>query len=282
MILIDSNSICHQCKHAIGSLSWEDKKVGVIFGFIRQILILSKLFKTNQFVFVWDSRESLRIKMFPDYKKARRHEKSTEEKEFDHIAYDQFDLIRKEILPEIGFINNYMFEGYEADDLIASIVQTNKKESFVIVSTDEDLYQLLSDQVIMYSTRKKQNYTAINLWKDYKITPKEWGEVKAIAGCSTDGVPGVPHVAEVTASKYLNRKLSRTQKTFETIQNSEELIKRNRTLVVLPLKGTPAISLIPKENLDFKKFMTICSRYGFQSLLNKDTLQQWKEHIFKG
>jgi DNA polymerase-1 len=282
MILIDSNSICHQAKHSMGNLSWEEKEVGVIFGFMRQLLSLSKIFKSNQFVFVWDSQKSIRTKMFPDYKKSRKHEKTPEEKRFDDIAYAQFDTIRKEVLPAIGFINSFLFDGFEADDLIAKITKTYIDREIVIISTDEDLYQLLSKNVSIYSIRKKQVYTEHNLWKDYRIIPKEWAEVKAIGGCSTDCVPGIEHVGEITACKYITKKLAPTQKTYRAIKDGKAIIERNRELVVLPLKGTPDITLLTNETLSLKGFITICQRYGFNSFTKKEELAQWKEHIFKG
>jgi DNA polymerase I len=280
MILVDANSIAHQCKHSLGNLSWNEKKVGVIFGFFNQILSLAKIFDTNRFIFAWDSRKSLRTALFSDYKKQRRYEKSPEEKELDTIAYIQFDTIRQELLPGLGFVNNYMVEGFEADDLIASITFTNPNKEFFIISTDEDLYQLLSDNVRMYSIRKKQFYTNRNLWKEYGITPDEWSEVKSIAGCNTDGVPGVAGVGEKTACLYINRHLNVTHKSYHNIKKSGELIERNRKLVTLPFEGTPEIILSAKNNLSLIAFQDICNRYGFQSFLEQEKYKQWKEFIF--
>ena len=282
MILVDCNSICHTCKHSMGDLSFEEKKVGVIFGFLRQILTLAKLLDTNEFVFAWDSRSSNRIKMFPDYKKARRREKSPEEEELDSLAYAQFDKLRKEILPSIGFLNNFMQEGFEADDIIASVIHNNTAEKISIISTDEDLYQLLSEQVDMYSIKKKQFYTVYNLWKDFRITPAEWIEVKAIAGCSTDGLSGVPGVGEKTACKYLNRVLNPLHKTYRSIKENSELIERNRGLVQLPLVGTLRYPIRINEHLSLGNFIDICNEHGFMSFLGQDTLSKWKEHLFHG
>jgi DNA polymerase-1 len=262
------------------NLSWNDKKVGVIFGFLNQILSLAKIFDTNKFIFAWDSRKSLRAALFPDYKKQRRYEKTSEEKELDAISYIQFDIIRQELLSELGFVNNYMVEGYEADDLIASITFTNPNKEFFIISTDEDLYQLLSDNVRMYSIRKKQFYTNRNLWKEYGITPDEWSEVKSIAGCNTDGVPGVMGVGEKTACLYINRHLNVTHKSYHNIKKSRELIVRNRKLVTLPFEGTPEIVLSAKNNLSLTAFQDICNRYGFQSFLEQEKYKQWKKFIF--
>lgn len=282
MILIDANSVCHQAKHSMGNLSWNDKQVGVIFGFINQLLSLAKVFETNEFVFAWDSRKSLRTELFPDYKKQRRHEKTPDEQKLDTIAYAQFDDLRMVLLPELGFDNSYVVEGCEADDIIASITFTNPDKEFDIISTDEDLYQLLTDKVRIYSIRKKKSYTNKNLWKDYGVTPEEWAEVKAIAGCATDGIPGVEGVGEVTACKYINRHLNVTHKAYRNIRESKDLIERNRTLVTLPIVSTPEIRLKSKDKLSLKKFQDICGRYGFQSFLERDRFKQWKEHVFNG
>lgn len=284
ILLIDANAICHQAKHSMKGFSYDEQEVGVIFGFMRQLLALAKNFQTNKFVFAWDSRKSFRTNMFLKYKEKRKTaEKTKEEKRFDEIAFNQFNIIREEILPELGFCNNFMIDGYEADDIIASIIQKiNGKEEIVIISSDEDLFQLLSETVSMYSTKKKKSYTDKNLWKDYRITPKEWGTVKAIAGCSSDSVPGVPGVGEVTACKYLTKQLPKTHKTYRSIVASKELIEFNKYLVVLPLKGTPIISISSKDSLLVKNFITVSQRYGFNSFTNKENLAQWKEHIFIG
>ena len=282
MILIDSNSICHACKHSMGDLSWEEKKVGVIFGFLRQLLTLSKLLNSNEFVFAWDSRESIRTKMFPDYKKARKREKTEEEKELDDLAYAQFNEIQNKILPAIGFSHSYMQDGYEADDIIASVVFCNPLKDITIISTDEDLYQLLTDGVSMYSIKKKQFYTGGNLWKDYRITPRDWVDVKAIAGCSSDGIPGVPGVGEKTACKYLTRTLGVHLKTYRSIKENEKLIQFNKSLVRLPLEGTKDFVIDTKDKLSLGNFLDICTEYGFKSFLGQEALSKWKEHVFHG
>jgi 5'-3' exonuclease len=138
-----------------------------------------------------------------------------------------------------------------------------------------------SDKVSMYSTKKKKLYTNRNLWKDYGVSPKEWAEVKSIAGCSTDGVPGIEGVAEITAAKYITRRLNIAHKTYRNILSGREIIERNRKLVTLPLEGTPVIKLSIKNDLSSSAFQDICNRYGFQSFLERERYNQWKEFIFR-
>lgn len=282
MIIIDANSICHAAKHSMGNLSWREKETGVIFGFLQQVLSLSRTMGTNEFIFTWDSHVSFRKEIYPDYKKSRKRELKTEdEQRLDDIAYSQFTELRTYVLPKIGFINNFMQEGFEADDLIAKIVQDHSEnvEFFAIVSSDEDLYQLLRKNVYMYSTKKKQSYTINNLWNDYRISPADWAEVKAIGGCTTDCVPGIPGVGEKTAAKYLTRRLNVTSQAYKKIKDNSALIDFNRKLVKLPLAGTPELAF-SRDDLCFENFLVICEQYGFRSFLDEKRRKEWKENIF--
>lgn len=281
MIIIDANGICHAAKYSMGSLSWKEKETGVIFGFLNQLLTVAKTMDSNQFLFTWDSVLSKRKEIFPDYKKSRRTELKTEdEQRLDDVAYKQFSELRQEILPFLGFRNNFISEGFEADDLIASITQHMSADYFAIISSDEDLYQLLRENVYIYSTKKKQSYTIKNLWTDFKIHPPDWAKVKAIGGCSSDGVPGIPGVGEKTAAKYLNKTLPYTGQAYRKIKDNQALIDFNMKLVKLPLEGTPIISKATPDDLCFENFMKTCKYLGFRSYMNETRMQEWKKYIF--
>ena len=280
-LILDSNYLAHMAKHSIKDLSWDGQQVGVIFGFLRRLLDLAKTFKTRHFIFVWDSKYYLRRELFPDYKiKRLAISKTEEERALDAVAYKQFDQLKNEVLPELGFKNNFEQYGYEGDDLIAIIVKSYPEESFTIISADEDLYQLLSDNVVIYSLKKKQAYTKHNLWKDFRIVPKEWAEVKSIAGCSSDEVPGIPGVKNVTASKFVARKLATNTSAYKAIRESTDIITKNRPLVTLPFKGVKAVEFIYNEKLPLKNFKSMCNKFGFRSFLDENQLKQWKQEIF--
>jgi len=243
-----------------------------------QLRKLAKEYDTNQFAFVWDSKKSHREKLFPAYKERRRTgEKTPEEKELDTAAYKQFDLLYEKYLPAIGFVNNFKADGFEGDDLIASIVNTNLNLPFYIVSGDEDLYQLLDEDVSMI--KAKGLYTLLDFQKEYGIDPALWSTVKAIAGCSTDEVPGVRGVGEVTAIKYLKDELTPNLKGYKSITSPEgRAIKaRNMPLVTLPFKGCPDILIIEYSTLSFDGFMNMCIELDFQYFLKKEELSKWKQ-----
>lgn len=279
ILIIDSNYICHLSKYSMKDLSYQEKKVGVIFGFLRQILSLAKVFETNKFIFVWDSKTSLRKEIFPAYKEKRKTNKTEEDLELDSLSYPQFDDLRDTIIPSLGFANNHMQIGYEADDLMAIITQNNPENEYSIVSADEDLFQLLSDTVTLYSIRKKQSYTAKNLYKDYGVTPKQWVMVKAIGGCRTDEISGIANVGEKTAAKFIRKQLSFNTKAHQNILKGTEIIQRNISLVELPFKGTLPIKY-KRDHLNLEAFVDVCKEYGFNSFLTREVYQQWKLHVF--
>lgn len=278
-IIIDANYVCHVAKHAMGGLSFEDKKSGVIFGFLRQVLSLAKKYNTNDFIFSWDSKESKRKELFPEYKANRVMHKTEEEKEFDQITYVQFNTLREKIIPMLGFVNNFRVSGYESDDIIAQITKSHAKESFMIVSSDNDMLQLLDQKrVTIYNIKTKKEYTEAQMIDEYDATPMMWPMVKAIAGCVSDGVPGVVGVGEKTAIKYLNGELKDTTQAYASIRDFSDLY-RNRKLVTLPYEGMPNIVLKQQKSISFDGMYKVCTSYGFQSLLSKEAISQWRRTL---
>lgn len=279
IIVMDCNATCHKVKHTLGDLTHETMNVGVMFGFFIQVLKLAKQFNSDRFCFTWDSQRSHRVKMFSGYKEKRRSdkaEKTPEEKEVDAAAYAQFDLLYESLLPAIGFKNNHKIEYFEGDDIIASFVINNPDHAMILVTGDEDMYQCLYDDVSILNGTGV--YTKAKFMKEYGIEPQLWSEVKAIAGCKSDEVPGINGVGEVYAIKQILGTLPRNGKKWESINCPEgkAIIARNRPLVTLPFKGCPDIIWQKDERLSLRAFTDICAQYNFQHFLKKEELQKWK------
>ena len=290
-IVIDSSSLGHQARFSTGELSYQSVATGVIYGFFRQVLSLVNTLQTTNLIFCWDGRSYLRKKLYPEYKKSRSQEQlSPEEKKELELAYIQFEQIYGDILPVLGFRNNFQVHGYEADDIIAYIVKEYDSD-FVVVSSDQDLYQLL-DYCRMYSQKRKAYYTKNHFVKDYGIQPSQWIDVKAICGCSSDNVEGIKGVGEKTASKYVHGALSETTQAFRKIQdevNAENdyyamadpnqappMLVRNRRLVSLPMEGFPGVELVPDVCGSYSDFEMMARKYGFKSLLSGRMADEWK------
>ncbi len=151
--------------------------------------------------------------------------------------------------------------GYEADDLIAQACQQLPEEDqIVIVSNDQDLYQLLSDRVSIF--KKGDYYRADHFWNDYDIEPAMWPRIKAVAGCSSDNIKGVRRIGVATAVKYVKGVLNQGV-CSEKIAESQNLIDENLKLVELPFEGTPRVQLT-KDKIDLKEWQEVCNELGLE------------------
>ncbi len=277
ILIVDGNAVCYAAHYTSGQvLSHDNKKTGIIYGFFRQLQHACRVAQVAHVAFCWDSRQSLRKRIFSEYK-SNRVKKDIDPSLIKSLG--QFYQLREEILPRLGFINNFHKIGFEADDLIASLCKypgPDKKETFIIMSGDQDLYQLLSDRISLYKLNKKRLYDIESFISEYKISPDKWGLVKAIAGCVTDTVPGVPSIGEKRAIAYLKEHNHNPK-----IDNpdAQAIIERNKKLVILPFDGTPRLTLDWSKNPSYAEWILLCEELAFNSFL-KDS-KTW-ESLFTG
>jgi DNA polymerase I len=273
-LIIDCNYLCYVHKFALSSgLSYHGSRTEIIFGFIKTTLDLARKFETNKFIFCWDSKKSLRREIYPEYKSNRRNNLTEEEEESNRIAYAQFDKL-KIVLPKMGFSNVFEEEGYESDDIIASLVTGGKLGRTVVISSDKDLYQLL-DWCSLCNARGAV-YSKEMFIREYGIEPSKWKDAKALAGCSTDNVKGADRVGEKTAIRYLKGELKEYNQTFKKIHFFDSDLTRR--LTTLPFEGCPDFkSKLKKDECSPDKFRKVFEEYGFESLI--DGLNKW-EKIF--
>jgi len=272
LVIIDVSYLAHRAKWSVGDMSYNGRPTGVLYGMLLQLGRLQRLFPAEAvYTFAWDSAVSLRRKILPEYKRSRQKEPTPEDEKIQHEFYQQINMLRSEILEPIGFYNHIMRRGYEADDAIASIVNwwtQNRKGSVWIVSSDDDLFQLL-DKAEMYRPHINRNYTQSQFRLDYGIEPADWIEVTAIAGTHNE-VPGVYGVGVKTAIRYfLGEPVPAKKKEAIAQAYADGLIDRNRELIRLPYRNA---NLIP-SNFDPKSYRVdergwdeVQRAFGFASL----------------
>lgn len=262
MILLDCNALCYQAHFTMNGLTKSDgTPTGIVYGFWLQVKNIVVNCNDPYLVFCWDSDKSFRMSLYPEYKANRNKKREDDPAIFE--AFYQFEELYEKIIPQLGFQNNFRYDGFEADDIIASICNDCRKgsEPITIASNDQDLYQLLWGNVKMYKPSKGIFYTQNSFQNEFGITPPMWVYVKAIAGCHTDNVQGIQGVGEKTVIKYLK---DQSGKKYPKIDNKEskKIIKRNWPLVCLPFEGTPHIKLnYPK--MDYQKWKEFCHEYEF-------------------
>lgn len=277
-LIIDVSNLAYRAFHTVGGLSYEGAATGVLYGIFRDIIVLKDRFEPDRIAFCFDSKTHKRREVYPEYKANRRKPQTDEMVAARTELYRQLNDLRNSHLPNIGYYNVFYEEGYEADDLIASIcfgLEERKKAGLpvggdvVIVSTDQDLFQLLRcGRVLIYNPVKKKVMTEDSFSDEYGIRPGWWSMVKALAGCTGDGVPGIPGVGEKTAIKYLTFKLKCTAKAFKAIASGYWRIRdRNFKLVSLPFDGTPELKLTD-DRPTMAGWNAVMGELGFESLRN--------------
>ncbi len=269
-LFIDGNFICYRNFYAMGGLSHGDLRTGVLFGFMKDLLYFQEVHRTQDVVFCFDYGKCLRTAILPEYKSARkkqRAELNDEDQELRKEFLKQVDQLRTVWLPTMGFRNICFQEGYEADDIIASLCHQNlgKGDEAIIVSSDSDLYQLIRPRVSIWDANHRVLKDMVWFQKKYSIHPREWWRVRALCGCSTDCVPGVAGVGETTAIRYLQEKLPSHFKAFDAIESNKRLAKFNEKLVRLPFKDTNIFFLRP-DQVTKEGWQEVCDALGIRSL----------------
>ena len=261
MLVLDCHYLCYRSYYAIEEMSFKGRPTNILFGVLSQLKKLQNIHNTKLAVFCFDQGFSLRRGLLPLYK-ANRHA-TPEDKQRRLSMSKQINLLRSKVLPALGYSNVFAQEGYEADDLIASICQT--QEDLIIVSSDHDLYQLLRPDVWMWNPHKEQAYNLESFRKEWGLEPSQWTDVKAIAGCTSDNIPGIKGVGDKTAAKFLRGELKRDSKAYTSIVSGNTTWKKNLSLVRLPFAGTPELT-IRRDNVTQKKWDAVLPKLGITSL----------------
>jgi 5'-3' exonuclease len=278
ILIIDSNYLCHRSMMRMLGFSYEDIPTGVIFGFLRSLQQLHEKFNPTKVVFAWDSNKSFRKEVYSDYKKKTPIEEEKEDiAQALRLGLPQFAVIRKEILPRLGFKNSFIQTGIESDDIMAIIARDYAPQyQITIVTGDHDLYQTINNRVSIYHPIDKKLVTIDSFTKEMEIRPNQWAWVKAVAGCSSDNVRGIRGVGEKSAIKYLNGKLKGIKKDAIFMYDPTP----NLLLVSLPFPKTHSVELVEDE-LDMGAFEGVCLDFGLQSLLKRDSYNKWRKILSK-
>ncbi len=223
--LIDGSGYIFRAYYALPPLTRKSDGLptGAVSGFCSMLFKLLEDSKSNQnlqkpshFAVIFDSaRKTFRNEIYSDYKANR--------SEAPDDLVPQFEYIRKSVLafnlPSVELIN------YEADDLIATYVDKILKEGgkVTIVSSDKDLMQLYKKNVRIYDPMKNKFISDEDVQKKFGVDADKVIDVQALAGDSSDNVPGVPGIGVKTAAELINR-----YGTLEKLLDSAEEIKQNK------------------------------------------------------
>ena len=264
ILLLDSNFLCWRSFHTTGKLSHNGKPTGVIFGFLSALRTLQEQFTPEKIGFCFDSPGKLkRHELCPTYKQ-RDHLPDQDRREVS----EQIQGLRCEWLKELGYGNVFWQEGMEADDVIASLVHSTADDGeIVIVSADRDLWQLLRPGVQLWNPIKQEPYSNVKFEAEWGIPVKLWPNVKALAGCKSDNVAGIPGVGEITAAKYFAGGLN-AKKAEYIAADRGKTISRNLPLVKLPFPGVKTFKW-QEDQTSSGKWKKFCEKFGMRTLASR-------------
>lgn len=283
-LVLDVDYLAHRAIYSTGTLVYDKVYTGVLFGIYRDIANLQSLFGTQDFAFCFDHGQPLRLKVWPHYKIHRRNSPMDQQRAAMLKALpQQLNDLKDGQLEEMGFLNVFFQEGYEADDIIASVVENlGTDERAIIVSADSDLFQLLKqDKISIYKPREKVHITEETFRKQWGIRPEHWIDVKSISGCATDNVPGVDRVKELTAARYLRKELKTESVAYKSIKawvGSDEWLL-SRKLVKLPYPGLALFKAQPHPPITDKAWDKTMKKLGIQVLRRDSQYMRSKMEI---
>src|SRR3972149_3080108 len=204
LVLIDGHAIIHRAFHAIPSLTTpKGELVSGVYGFCMILLNVLKEIKPTHIAVALDvAGKTVRHKDYKEYKAHR--VKAPDE------LYNQIPRI-KEVLEAFN-IPIFLKKGYEADDIIGTLsCQAEKYENLetIIVTGDLDTLQLVSPKIKVFTMRKGLTDTVIydqkNVLARYGFGPEAVVDFKALAGDSSDNIPGVKGIGEKTATELIKK-----------------------------------------------------------------------------
>jgi DNA polymerase I len=202
VFLVDGSSYIFRAYHALPPLNRKSDglQVNAVLGFCNMLWKLLRDMpdddKPTHLAIVFDKSEvTFRNKIYPDYKAHRPPAPD------DLIP--QFALIREAVRAfDLPCLEQ---NGFEADDLIATYARLacERGATTTIVSSDKDLMQLVTDKVTMFDTMKDKRIGIAEVIEKFGVPPEKVVEVQALAGDSTDNVPGVPGIGIKTAAQLI-------------------------------------------------------------------------------
>lgn len=275
-LILDVSYLCWRVFHSsLKKLAHNEIPTGVMFGFMRDLLSFQQIHFTTNVAFCFDSRDLKRKAINPQYKSSRelaRQQETANERKARQGLMDQIVRMRVSFLPDIGFKNIFYADGYEADDIIASLCKNKPEDDeYIVISADADLLQLLTPTVSIWEPRNQRFTTEETFRSAWGIPPRKWAWIKAIAGCNSDDITGVDGVGEKKAAQFLKKEMNRKTPTYAKLIKARKLAKKNLPLVTLPFEGTPDFHL-QKDKIDSKVWDEVLGQFGMQSLRNKPPL----------
>ena len=279
LILIDGSGYIFRAYYALPPMMRKDgTPVNAVFGFTNMLVKLIEDYSNEKLVVIFDAaRENFRNKIYPKYKANRG--------ETPEDLIPQFDLIKKSV--QAFSIPQLELEGYEADDIIATYTNQAQKLNIpsLIISSDKDLMQLVSDKVEMLDPMKNKKIGINEVIEKFGVKPNKVIQIQALTGDRIDNIPGAPGIGPKTALELIKqfgdiealiknvnniKQEKRKQIIRESINDirvSLKLVKLDNNVdLPLPIKEINPYSQIENNSESINKFLL---EQGFKAIIQR-------------
>jgi len=284
LVLIDAFALIHRAFHAIPPLTTKDGNlVNAVYGFTSALLSAIRELEPEYLAVGIDlPKPTHRKKEFAEYKA---HRPPAPDELKSQIPY-VMEVLKIFNIPVVGV------EGYEGEDIIATIVAKSKAQNpkskiieYIIVTGDLDTLQLVDEQTKVYSMARGTNqaimYDEAKVQERYGLKPSQFVDFKALKGDPSDNIPGVPGIGEKTAVKLIIEfgSLGNIYANLPKITGKlQTLLKENKEQAFLSQKLSKIATDVPLDfnladarihDYDQKAAISFLNQLGFKSLISR-------------
>lgn len=279
-MIIDGSNLSHRSYHKFKNLkSNKGVNTGLIYGFLRILSSYLIRFKPSHLVITFDTKQSkdsnFRNNLLDGYKRHRNN---------ISMDYDDFNnqtRLLKRILRLLGvqMIWDKVGLGHESDDYIAKLALEHKGK-VLIISSDKDFCQLLSDRIKIFNPSKEELIHTQTCEKIMGYKHDQCVDYLILNGDKSDDIPGYYGMGEKRTSEFLNKFgsieafLNDKEAEFKGIEKDQlkDLYIKNKELIDLRI----AISRFPIKKIPWVKSSTNINKIPLFKLLDKYTLRSFK------
>ena len=279
--LVDGYSFVFRAYHSLpGLLNLQNVPVGAVYGFVNMLIKLLSALEVSHVAVVFDAGgKNFRHQLFEQYKANR--------PPCPADLIPQFPLIRQAV--EALSLVSIEKKGYEADDIIATLSKQASQEDFevLIVSSDKDLMQLVSEKVKMYDAMKNKLIGIAEVEEKFGLKPEMVLDVLAITGDVADNIPGIKGIGPKTAVELLNQ-FGSLQNMLENIcqiasDRKQKLVQEGKEKALLSRQLASLDSQVELDyclndfalkKIDASKLLDFLTQHNFRSLI-KQVQQQF-------
>lgn len=291
LLLIDGMNLCFREFYSKKNLSFHNQSVDVIYGVFKSLASYHKSWPDHFRIIAWEGGYERRLReseagvekgLIPSsYKQNRRDKREQEPDDELESLFEQISIL-KELLQETKTLQVRM-KGYEGDDVIHSYADWAVRHGgeAIIISSDQDFYQCLSQGVKVYDAKDGEMWTLGRLEKECGLTPELWLDKAAIEGeigPSKDNIFGVDGWGNKTAFKYVQEfggipeitaaleaknKRGKREDTFLAQQERLQLAKSLKMMDIIDELPMPRVV----QKFDEKDVKKMLISWGFASLM---------------